>query len=69
MITAHVRIVSLTNQEALAFVKVATDVEIRVRWLPGRWRCDRCGERPWPTCPHTRALVNSDQYRLERAIP
>ena len=69
MITAQVRLVADTPTSVAAFVLVGDEPEIRVRWSPGRWRCDQCGERPWPKCRHAIAVVNSPAYQIERDTP
>lgn len=66
MIAARVRVVSITQREVLAFVVIGDEHETRVRFLPGRYRCDACGERAWPTCKHSRAIVTSPTYEMER---
>jgi len=65
VIAAHVRLAKSTEDRVLAFVSVPGDHEARVRWSPGNWRCDVCGPSPWPTCAHTRAVINSDTYTHE----
>lgn len=66
MIAAKVRPETISDRELLAFVSIPNEIEARVRWRPGNWRCDACGPSPWPTCAHARAIVNSTTYEMER---
>ena len=56
---ATVRLVGLNTVEGLAFVRIGTGNETRVRWrhLAGRvrWRCDRDPDAQ--DCTHTRAVT------------
>ncbi len=65
MITPKVRIETINPRELLAFVSIGDEAETRVRWSPGNWRCNAHGPSPWPTCAHTRAVINSDTYTHE----
>ncbi len=64
MMPAVVRIAGSRAQEVLAIVTVPGADEVRVRWRPGSWRCDRHGAQNMPNCAHTRALLNSAEYGL-----